>query len=249
MDDILTNFVDKILDLSLFQSEVINGRVYTNKPANLITTPLVAPLKTCSLTSIVDYIGSMAKSGGDAQDQKIIFIESPNKVSLRSPLDNENQRQEFVSAYAKPCAFPFGQWVPTAKFIIDLQACFQDMGSKPDMLQYVGNLVAENIKTSTDDGVSQKAVVMQSAASKAVKTVPNPVELQPYRTFLEVEQPESQFIFRLKFEDRTQEFHCGLWPADGDGWESTAIQHIRDWFLVDAIIAPLVDSGVIIILA
>ena len=32
--------------------------------------------------------------------------------------------------------------------------------------------------------------------------VPNPVKLRPYRTFAEIEQPESSYVFRIKDGDR-----------------------------------------------
>ena len=40
--------------------------------------------------------------------------------------------------------------------------------------------------------------------------VPNPVTLRPFRTFIEVEQPESKFIFRMREGGR-----CAIFEADG----------------------------------
>ena len=45
-----------------------------------------------------------------------------------------------------------------------------------------------------DDGVSQRATVSRGAHGKTDVKVPSPVVLQPYRTFIDIEQPASPFI-------------------------------------------------------
>lgn len=63
-------------------------------------------------------------------------------------------------------------------------------------------------------------------AAKADAIVPNPVSLAPYRTFQEVEQPISQFVFRIG--DRgTPEFK--LVEAEGGIWKTEAVRKIKDY--------------------
>ena len=52
--------------------------------------------------------------------------------------------------------------------------------------------------------------------------VPNPVLLKPYRTFIEVQQPESAFIFRMQDGPR-----AALFEADGGAWRIEAMENIR----------------------
>jgi len=60
--------------------------------------------------------------------------------------------------------------------------------------------------------------------------IPNPIILQPYRTFLEIEQPASPFIFRLKAGPNEASPVCAaLFEADGGVWRLQAITRIRDW--------------------
>lgn len=56
--------------------------------------------------------------------------------------------------------------------------------------------------------------------------VPNPVILAPYRTFPEIEQPLSKFIFRMK-NDRGPE--AALFEADGKAWRNKAIRDIKEY--------------------
>ncbi|EJQ43640.1 hypothetical protein IEQ_04968 [Bacillus cereus BAG6X1-2] len=74
----------------------------------------------------------------------------------------------------------------------------------------IGNVVDETLKEIEDNGVTQAEIVNTGTATKGQVKVPNPVEIMPYRTFLEVEQPESRFIFRMR-----EGTCCGLFEADG----------------------------------
>jgi hypothetical protein len=76
------------------------------------------------------------------------------------------------------------------------------------MLKVVGNIKEETVNTIGDDGVSQAVVAKMGVATVANVKVPNPVVLKPYRTFVEVDQPESEFIFRMQSGPR-----CALFEA------------------------------------
>lgn len=56
--------------------------------------------------------------------------------------------------------------------------------------------------------------------------VPNPVTLIPYRTFLEVQQPASDFIFRMKSSCGVQ---CAIFEADGGTWKNEAMNNIKEY--------------------
>ena len=58
--------------------------------------------------------------------------------------------------------------------------------------------------------------------------VPNPVRLRPYRTFLEVEQPASEFVFRMK-QDKYDGITCAIFEADGGAWKVAAMKAIKDY--------------------
>ena len=53
---------------------------------------------------------------------------------------------------------------------------------------------------------------------------PDPVLLAPFRTFPEIDQVPSQFIFRMR-ENRGVEM--ALFEADGGAWEMETIQRIK----------------------
>ena len=78
------------------------------------------------------------------------------------------------------------------------------------------------IKSISDDGVSQAATIKTGVASVNDVKVPNPVVLAPFRTFPEISQPESKFIFRMQSGPR-----AALFEADGGAWRNEAMMKIK----------------------
>ena len=67
------------------------------------------------------------------------------------------------------------------------------------------------------------------------------IPLRPYRTFTEVEQPESEFILRLDDEGRV-----GIIEADGGAWKMTAKANIAAYF--ETTLAEEVHSGSVVVM-
>ena len=90
-----------------------------------------------------------------------------------------------------------------------------------------------------DDGFTQNITAKAGIARIAQVDLPNPVTLQPYRTFIEVEQPESQFVLRVKADpnDTTEPIRCALFPADGNRWKAEASQNIKEYLETETDIA------------
>ncbi|HUW08460.1 MAG TPA: hypothetical protein VM537_01965, partial [Anaerolineae bacterium] len=78
--------------------------------------------------------------------------------------------------------------------------------------------------------VSQTVSVRRGMSQTTQVVVPNPVTLKPYRTFREIDQPESPFLLRArnpKNEEGVPEF--ALFEADGGAWRLTAVERIKDY--------------------
>ena len=59
--------------------------------------------------------------------------------------------------------------------------------------------------------------------------VPNPVKLIPYRTFAEIEQPSSLYVFRVR-DDGNGAPAFKLVEADNGLWKHAAMLKIKDYF-------------------
>jgi hypothetical protein len=216
-----------IVGLSNANIHKIDGETYSDKPLNRISyVPRASSIEMNTLSSLIDYI----KSGVDAfAENMIIHIQSPTRVSMYSALDREREREYVVEVKANVPAFNFNQFMDHEAFCIGVQSkCIDDPETdKALLLRFAGTVEAGSVAEYGDDGVSQKATVKTGIASKGEALVPSPANLKPFRTFVEVEQPVSSFIFRMKEDKYSKGIQCALFEADGGAWKLEAMQAIK----------------------
>lgn len=202
-------------------------QTYSDKSMNLLKKdiPKADYITMNTLTSLIDYI----KGGIDTMaDKMIIEVESPTEVTLYSPLDDNRKREYLVNVKALLPNFDFGTFMNQEKFCINLQSKFLDERDRALILKFAGTVEAGTVAEYGDDGITQKATIKTGIASKSDAVVPNPVRLTPYRTFLEVDQPASNFVFRIK-QDKCEGIACALFEADGGAWKIEAKNNIKEY--------------------
>lgn len=179
-------------------------------------------LRISTLTGLVDYI----KSKVDILPPKLLVqVVSHKEVVLYCPLDRDRNREKVIEAVALlPNNIEYGRFISTEQFNIMLQSGFVDGGTKETLLKYTGLIQDDAVKTTGDDGISQQVTVKTGVTSVSQAIVPNPVILAPYRTFPEIEQPISKFIFRMQEGPR-----AAIFEADGGAWKNKAMLDIKDY--------------------
>lgn len=178
-----------------------------------------------TLTSLVDYIKGHIDT---MADRMIVQVLSPEEVWLFSQLDDDRNREYLVKVNALVPGFNYGRFIDHEEFVINVQSKFlSDPGTDKDLiLRFAGTVEQGTVAEYGDTGVTQKATVRMGIATKSDALVPNPVKLRPYRTFMEVEQPVSEFIFRMKDSGGIT---CALFEADGGAWKNAAMQNIKSY--------------------
>ena len=78
-------------------------------------------------------------------------------------------------------------------------------------------------------------------ALNAMVDVKPRVMLRPFRTFLEVEQPESEFLLRVDPDEG-----IGFFEADGGIWKLEAKKNIADYFKAN--LADLIEAGKVVVM-
>ena len=196
----------------------------------------IETLKVQTLQAIVDYLSD---SSPDGMDDLFIHVSSPTEVKVYSPAQGRRLiRHEPIVAdcdgiLGKGKRFAFGAWHSVEQMIINLQSMFASTEDRETILRVIGNLRDEKVSTFADDGVTQGVTTRLGIARAENTAVPNPVVLRPYRTFREVDQPDSEFIFRMQPSNKTGDPpSCALFEADGGGWQLEAIQAVAK-FLKD----------------
>lgn len=186
--------------------------------------PMAEPVRMGTLTSLVDYI----RSGTDTMAEKMLIqVESPVRVCLLSQLNGSRGRECLAIVDAVVPSFPYDKFTGCEAFCIGVQSKFlDDAGTdKAVLLKVAGTAESGSVAEYGDDGVTQKVTVKQGISLKKDAIVPNPVKLRPYRTFPEVEQPASPFIFRMN--DARGGVDCALFEADGGAWRNLAMEGIK----------------------
>lgn len=218
-----------LVELGKAEEHIINGDTYSDKPLHRIDMyiPKANAIEMHTLTSLVDYIKSDVD---EMSDKMIVEVASPTKVNLYSQLDYNRDREKLVSVSARVPEFSFNNFMDQEKFCINLQSKFIDdpQTDRSLILKFAGTVEAGTVAEYGDDGITQKATVKTGIASKGDAIVPNPVKLRPYRTFLEVEQPISEFIFRMK-QDKYDGINCAIFEADGGAWQIAATKAIKEY--------------------
>lgn len=206
----------------------VNGQTYSDKRMHrIIHNPKADPIEMNTLSSLIDYI----KAGIDViKFPAVIHIQSPTRVELYTTLDDERIRERMVVVKARVPEFRFNNYTEHEAFLIAVQSKFLDTEDKKLILQFAGTVENGTVEQYGDDGVTQKATVKTGIASKSDAIVPNPVKLKAFRTFIEVDQPETEYVFRMRDDRHTcSGIECALFEADGGAWEIKAMESIKEY--------------------
>lgn len=210
----------------------IDGKHYSiHKMNRIIDDPRPSALELESLQGFVDYI--LCNTEEIALSRCMVYIEDINQVSLIEQFSGESQKRTcYVSAKLNKhlSVFPFGQFLDNEEFQIKLRCHFVHNDDREILLKYISRLTTNNEITIEDDGVTQSASVRKGLSGARIETAAAPaiVHLQPYRTFREIPQVESPFIFRLK-PSKEGLPSCAIFEADGGAWRIEAKQRIYSY--------------------
>ncbi len=220
----LREFIEYIVGLGQVKTLEVDGLTYSTKNLYLMKSPIVSALEVDTLSGLTDYILSGFDS--EAFAGNIVHVVSFNRVDLLSQILKDSQRETYMIAEAFAPQFNFGQWYGLESFIIAMQSCFVQNEDSAKILKLVGNIENKGIKRFGDNGITQQVEAKTGIATIEDVVVPNPVILAPFRTFVEVEQPESKFVFRMR-QGRDESPECALFEADGGAWKLEAMNRIK----------------------
>lgn len=227
--------IQKLLDIASPQLIPACGRTYSSKQIYPVYEPIPDAVTILSLTGLVDYYNAEGRivlnGAGEEVGCGFLHVESFKKVSLLSNLHGAwNQRTRLATATAglfEP--FIFDKFMSHEEFMIGLQTRFIQTDTTRQLLQLLGNIKDTAVKTMVDDGVSQKIQTNQGISLVEEIRLPNPVALKPFRTFIEIDQPESLFVLRLQGNAQGKMPSCALYEADGGAWKVEAMAGIKGY--------------------
>ena len=226
--------IDKIEELAIQNRTVeVDGQVFSEhelKP--VFFTPRAESITVHSLLGFCTYIND--GFDGLAKDDVMVVVYDTDYVALVSKLfGKDKQRESVIDAMLCDVEkFPFGKFMTQEEFAIKFRSLFvpSEKNDTNYVLSFVSKLYGGTSVTTEDDGITQQVGVSRGMSGKfaARESVKPIVKLAPYRTFREIEQPESEFLLRTCLDDKNIP-RVALFEADGGAWRITAMRRIAEY--------------------
>lgn len=249
MDNLLKNFAEYLFiqakALTRTQFQEVSGHTYYSgeKPVEIFPAPvgpeppLPAALQVGSLAAAVQLIGGGLESA--VPDKLLLQVLSPTEVTLFAKQADAWGRRQTLVKLTMPAyqGFTFNKYMDHEDFCVALQQHFVPLDSPAagNDFDYVAGvsatMSASAVTISENDGISQTVSLKRSVTSglKSFADLRRVVTLAPWRTFVEVPQPASPFIFRAKDMGAEAIPNLALFECDGGRWRRLAMTSIKEY--------------------
>lgn len=236
----LKEMINRILELAAPTTYEIDGHTYASKELERIDPPKFMPrgIEVTGLDSICKLVQNEVKAVG----RKIfIQIKAYNKVTVFSTYDDEFERSYLYTCVADTPSVTVNRFNPYENAVIELRSLYIPTDDTQYLLKLLGSITSESKVTSSDNGVTQTVEAKSGIALSQMVEVKNRVSLRPFRTFIEVDQPESEFLLRISGDGM-----IGLYEADGGVWKLEATRNVAAYF--EDKLQDLIDTGVVVVI-
>jgi len=231
MNDLAVPVIDRLMELAAAKLIEVDGFTYIDKDktCTMFTPPVPAPVQVDTLAGFVQLLENRFE-GFDPLVCMVHVYKYDTVLLTGEVSDKFGRRQIYVKAVAaKPeRTFNFNQYYPQEEFNIALRSMFVQDDELNSLVALAGNIAKQSELKQVDDGFSQEVSAKSGIAMVKTVTIKPRVTLKLLRTFLEVEQPAGDYIFRVKSSEQ-QGNQCALFEADGGMWKLTAMQTIQAW--------------------
>jgi len=180
-------------------------------------------IEVCSLESLAELIA--AEFGGTEAKRVFVRVVSPLEVKVFTELLDDQSRNALYVAKADTPINHFG-WKDYESAMIAFRSQFDQTEDIEYILNLLSRISKESGVSTEDNGFSQSVVAKTGIALVGKENVRPRVKLKPYRTFLEVAQPESEFLLRLDGNG-----NVGIFEADGGMWMLEAKRNVKDFLI------------------
>ena len=175
------------------------------------------------------------------EDQILIQVADYRTVKVFTTLDGEMDRYALYTCEAETPQVRSNVFMAHEEAVVQLRSLYIPNEDLTYLLKLLSGISTESKVTSNDNGVSQTVEAKSGVALTASVEVRPYVNLKPFRTFLEVNQPESMFLLRVK-----EGGNVGLFEADGGVWKLEATRNIAEYF--EEHLKDLIESGQVVVL-
>lgn len=235
-ESFLKDAFDRILEMATPKTYQIGPYTYASQDLVLVDTAPSRPKDFCvdTLSGLVRIIKEEGSKIGlkllvQVEDQHHVVVWS-DYLGARSVPSRTFERLRLYTATADVPRITVGNYMDQQQAIIELQSLHNATPDRDYLLDLLSKI-----------DVTQEATVKTGVVLKDTVPVKPIVELQPFRTFIEIDQPVSKFLLRVDEHGR-----AGLFEADGGAWKLEAKCSIAKW-LSDALAAEI-EAGKVVVM-
>ena len=236
----LKAFVEKLEQMVAPKTVEYEGKLYSSKDMKLVDIEKKRPrsIDVNGLDSVCKLVRNEVWAVGR---QMFIQIKDYRTVSVFSTYDGDYDRFYLYSCTADTPSVTMGRFMAYENAVIELRSLYIPNEDTKYLLSLLSSISKESKVTSSDNGVTQKVEARQGIALTSMVELKPRVSLKPFRTFIEVEQPESEFLLRI------DDNGCiGMFPADGGVWKLEATRNVAAYFENE--LKDLIESGHVVVI-
>ncbi len=241
----LKDAIDRIVELAKpFTLETHDGHRFCS--ADLVEVKPEVPFPVRYLVDTLEALVKLIRTEGiDHSPRLYVRVDSARRVVVDSTYTGRDYAQysrlPLYGAVSDVPSITTNQSMTQEQAIVELQSLYAATTDRAYLLALLSRIDVNQGVSSVDNGISQEVSVKTGAVLMEQQTVKPIVHLQPYRTFLEVEQPASDFLLRLDKEGRP-----ALYEADGGAWKLEAKRNIAAY--LGEQLADLVERGSVVVM-
>lgn len=241
----LKDAIDRIAELAKpYTLSTNDGHRYSNVDLYEVKPEVELPARY-SVDTLEALVKLIRTEGIDQSPRLYVRVDSARRVMVDTTYTHkeyaEFSRLPLYEAASDVPSISVNQSISQEKAIVELQSLYAVTDDRDYLLSMLSRIDVNQGVSSVDNGISQEVSVKTGAVLKEQQTVQPIVHLQPYRTFLEVEQPASDFLLRLD-----KEGHPALYEADGGAWKLEAKRNIAAY--LGEQLADLVERGIVVVM-
>lgn len=235
----LAKMIDKIVSLKDPKTFEINGDTYCDSTLVRVVPHVDSPwaLEVTGLDSICKLIREEMEK---VESTIMVQVKDYNLVECFTTYRDNFARFDLYRCRADVPGFRSG-WREREEALIQLRSLFIPNEGTEYLLNLLSRISEDSNVTSSDNGVTQRVEARQGIALNSMVEVKPRVSLQPFRTFLEVAQPESEFLLRVD-KDRG----IGFFEADGGVWKLEAKRNVVAYF--NEALKDLIEDGKVVVM-
>lgn len=218
--------IEKIVELAGPKTVTdLYGNIWSDRPLRIVEREKPHPnkLAVSSLDSIARLVKREAINNFEEGIQIYVHVTGYKTVRVFTSYLDDFSRDVLYEATADVPDFR-GGYRERETALIELRSLFLPGNDLEYLLDLLSRMSDESKVTSIDNGVTQSVEAAKGISLKSTEAIRPRVTLQPFRTFLEVAQPASEFLLRV-----SDNGNIGLFEADGGVWKLEAKNNIAEY--------------------